>query len=254
MTPILLYHQITDAFDADDPFQLSVTPQSFEAQMYFLAKNGYRCLSLGEALEQRASGQKANKTFAITFDDGYLDNYQTALPILQKYGFTATIFVITDFIGRSVCWPGTREVRFCSWDQLHDLTAHGIELGGHTITHPNLHEIDSAEAKHEIGESKRLLEDGLNRPVPFFAYPGGHQTAGIQQMVEAEGYAAGLGVDIGPDRLFNTWRVQITRNDSLSLFRLKVSGRFEQLKKIRHSSKLTHHLTQFAGGVINRLR
>ncbi len=254
MTPILLYHQITAEQDHDDPFALSVTPENFEAQMRYLADNNYRCLSLKEAIARRSGQKDSGKTFALTFDDGYADNYEIAFPILKKFGFKATIFVVSGFVGRSLCWPGEREVAFCTWEQLDEMWSYGIEMGGHTSSHPNLPELSLAEAEFEIRDSKSMLEKHLKRPVLHFAYPGGHQTPHIQDITMATGYEAGLGVDIGPNSQFNTWRVQITGNDSLALFRLKVSGRFEQLKRIRHSSKMAHQVTQLAGNVLNRLR
>ncbi|MFK7804139.1 MAG: polysaccharide deacetylase family protein [Anaerolineae bacterium] len=253
-TPILLYHQITAERDADDPFRLSVSPQNFEQQMSYLAKKNYRCVSLTEALRLRAEGADGRKTFAITFDDGYLDNYEVAFPILKKHGFFCTIFIVTEFVGRTLAWPGLREVSFMTWDQMSEMLPSSNEFGAHTATHPNLHEISVAEAEQEIRESKEILEQALSRPILHLAYPGGHHSPEIREIMRRAGFAEGLGVDIGPDQLYNRWRVQINGDDSLSLFRLKASGYFEMLKKIRQSSGVAHRVTQAVGGALNRWR
>lgn len=254
MTPILLYHQITDDPDPDDPFRLAVTPARFERQMTDLAQRGYRCVSLAEAFAKRRSGERALKTVAITFDDGYADNYEAAFPVLRRLGFTATIFVVSGFIGRTPRWPHNTRHAFLTWDQLRDMAENGIAFGAHTVTHPNLPEIDREAAAEEIAQSRRVLAEGLNRPIRFFAYPGGHQTPDLQQLVQDAGFDGACGVDIGPDTPFNTWRVQINSDDSLALFRLKTSGYFEQLKRVRQRSRLAHWATQTAGHLLNRIR
>ncbi|MEM8862001.1 MAG: polysaccharide deacetylase family protein [Chloroflexota bacterium] len=251
---ILLYHQITSRVDPDDPFCLSVTPENFAAQMSFLAENGYTCVSLTEAVKLRQNGRNPRKTFAITFDDGYLDNFEVAFPIMQQHGFTATIFTITDFVGRTVQWPHQQEVPFMTWDQMQTMTNEGFSFGAHTQSHPNLHEISLADAEYEICMSKQILEQHLERPIEFLAYPGGHQNQVVQELTQSAGFTAGMGVDIGPDSPYNIWRVQINGTDSLTLFRLKLSGYFERLKQFRQSSKVAHAITQTAGSVLNRLR
>ncbi len=249
--PILLYHQITDHRDADDPFHLSVSPEKFKQQMQHLADKGYRCVSLKDALAQKAAKTDQRKTFAVTFDDGYLDNYAVAYPILKELGFVATIFTITDFIGRSLSWPGARQVSFMNWSQMREMAADGFDFGAHTQTHPNLPDITAQDALREIEFSKHILEDGLKQPVTHFAYPGGHQTAEIQQFVRNTGFSAGLGVDVGDTDPFNVWRIQINGSDSMALFRLKTCGYFEQLKRFRKSSNLAHTVTQVAGSLLN---
>lgn len=251
--PILLYHNLAICEPTDDIFRLSVAPEKFAQQMAYLHQHDYQCLSLEELWQYRQTGRSVpKKSFAITFDDGYEDNYTVAYPILKRYGFTATIFIVTSFVGRSVKWPGEQMARFLDWDQIREMSDYGITFGGHTLQHVNLPDISIEQATQEICQSKQILESHLDRAVKFFAYPGGHQNEQLQQVVKDCGYLGACGVDIGASTYFNSWRVQLNTDDSIRLFQLKVSGWFEWLKQIRQRSKALWWVTQMAGKGLNR--
>lgn len=174
--PILYYHSVM--LEAKN--EVRMPPDQFEAQMDFLCDNGYQSITLNQLY--RAFYQGASlppKPFVITFDDGYLDNYTTAFPILRRYGFTATVFMVSSYIGGE---------DFLSWPQLKELVASGWEIEGHTDTHPYLSKIDEITLLHELKSSKELLELGLGKTVDFLAYPYGDFDSAVLQAVRDTGY------------------------------------------------------------------
>lgn len=174
--PILYYHSVM--LEAEN--EVRMPPDQFEAQMNFLHDNGYQSISLNQLY--RAFYQGASlppKPFVITFDDGYLDNYTTAFPILRREGFTATVFMVSSYIGGE---------NFLSWPQLKELVASGWEIEGHTDTHPYLSKIDGISLLHELKSSKELLEHRLGKTVDFLAYPYGDFDSTVLQAVRDTGY------------------------------------------------------------------
>jgi peptidoglycan/xylan/chitin deacetylase (PgdA/CDA1 family) len=133
----------------------------------------------------------------LTFDDGYADFYTDALPTLQRYGFTATLYVATAFIGRTSLWlqdidEGQRPL--LTWEQLTEISANGIECGAHTHTHPPLDMVSDAVARDEIVRSKELLEDHLGRQVSSFAYPYGYYSGSVRRIVQTAGFASACAI------------------------------------------------------------
>ena len=174
--PILYYHSIMLETGND----LRMPPDQFEAQMAYLQDNGYNSVSL-EQLYQASykGGTLPEKPVVITFDDGYVDNYTTALPILKKHGYTATVFMVTSYIGGK---------GFMSWPQLKALVTEGWEIEGHTTHHSYLTKIDPSTLLRELRPPKELLEKELGQPVNFFAYPYGDLNANVVQKVKDAGY------------------------------------------------------------------
>ena len=174
--PILYYHSVK----LENGNELRMPPEQFEAQMDYLQDKGFHSVSL-EQLYQALykGGTLPAKPVVITFDDGYVDNYTTAYPILTKHGFTATVFMVTSYINGEA---------FMSWPQLKELVANGWEIEGHTTTHPYLTKIDSSTVLSELRTSKELLEKELGQPVNFLAYPNGDLNAKVVQVVKDTGY------------------------------------------------------------------
>ena len=184
--PVLNYHQINDV----DENMLTVSTSEFEAQMAWLEENGYKTITaseLADALEGK--GALPEHPVLITFDDGYIDNYQCAFPILKKHQMKAIIFLISDYISM---YPN-----YLTWEQLFEMQAAGIEFGSHTLDHTVLTDLPLADAERELTGSKNILQNRLGRKIDFLAYPCGFTNSDIKARVKAAGYRAAFTVELG---------------------------------------------------------
>ena len=159
--PVLNYHKVDE-----QKIALSISPQEFEEQIKYLAKEGYNTITPSEMMNALEYGTPLpEKPIMITFDDGYLDNYTNAYPILKKYGFTATIFLVTGFIGN--------DPRFMNWEEIKEMKDNGFVFGSHTVNHKSLTELSYVELKNELLLSAEEIEQQLGHQELFFAYPTG---------------------------------------------------------------------------------
>ena len=186
--PVLNYHQV----EQKNGNPLTLWPDQFEAQMAYLADEGYTTITIDEMMDALENGAPLpEKPVIITFDDGYADNYEYAYPILKKYGFKATIFLIYDFTN---AYPN-----YLTWEQIDEMKQSGlIRFESHTMTHANLAELDSAdELRHEIADSHDLLSEKIGYDMHYIAYPGGRVNPEIEEITRAAGYRGGFTVHYG---------------------------------------------------------
>ncbi|HAC45821.1 MAG TPA: hypothetical protein DCF65_07095 [Chloroflexi bacterium] len=180
--PILTYHYIRVNPDRYDRmgFALSVTPSDFAAQMDWLAQNGYHTITT-EDLYTYLNGYAGlpSKPVILTFDDGYADFYTTALPILRSHDFVAVSYVVTGFVGL----PG-----YMTSAQIREADRSGMEIGSHTVNHPNLANMSAAAVWSQLTQSKLFLELVLGHPVLSFCYPSGKYTSAVAAAVAAAGF------------------------------------------------------------------
>lgn len=157
-------------------------------QLRELARRGFRFVRLPDLVSAiRQRGWESWKEIALTFDDGWADNYLHAVPVLRKLKVPATFFVTTRHIHQGVADPTRMSV-----DQLKDLLLCGMTIGAHSRTHPNLLEITEAQAREEIAGSKADLEQALGTRIDLFAYPyGAHHRVQVNLVREA-GYSAAV--------------------------------------------------------------
>ncbi|HBU08687.1 MAG TPA: hypothetical protein DEA99_05810 [Candidatus Omnitrophica bacterium] len=204
--------------------------------MRFLRERKYNIVSLEELTDLIKNKKKIpSGTVAITFDDGYLDNYTHAYPVLKKYNIPATIFVVINRIGRHL---GNDD--YMSWNQIRELSESGlITIGSHSMNHPNLSEINSEEQlKEEVFESKKILEKELNQEVKFFSYPFGGRSLEARRMVSLSGYKAAVGTNFPKgspgDDLYALKRLRISENcRNMFIFWVETSGFYTHIKEQR---------------------
>ncbi|MFA5350411.1 MAG: polysaccharide deacetylase family protein [Candidatus Omnitrophota bacterium] len=229
--PILTYHNI--GYGEGGFF---VTPENFAKQMEYIKKNGYEVITLDELV----SGIKDKKVFrrnkvVITFDDGYKDNFEYAYPVLKRLGFAATIFIITDFMGKGSDEEGKE---FLGWDEVVAMSKNKISFGSHTKTHFYLGAIKDEEAAfEEIAGSKKAIEQKIGIPVDYFCYPGGGFNEKIKESVARAGYKGACSTNRGfadfNSDVYELKRVKVTNSDMTKplSFWIKLSGYYNILRK-----------------------
>ena len=197
--PILCYHNIAAA-PREAPFKLLyVSPDKFERQMWALHGLGLRGVSLAEGLN-RLGNSTTGGCIALTFDDGYADTLTMAAPILKHYGFTATCYVVSDAVGTYNRWDSEHlqeRKLLMSRPQIEQWLAGGMEVGSHTCSHPRLDELPPNDALAEIAHSRATLREMLGVPVDHFAYPFGHCTVSIAELVRRAGYSSAVTLSPG---------------------------------------------------------
>jgi peptidoglycan/xylan/chitin deacetylase (PgdA/CDA1 family) len=195
--PILMYHSVSDhASRRFRPF--AVSPALFADHLAYLHQHAYTPLTVTQFINARARGGSGlpERPVILTFDDGFADFYTWAFPVLQKYGFNATLYVATAFVNGTSLWLHREEANrlMLTWNQLTEISAGGIECGGHSHSHPQLDTLPLSMVCDEIVQCKRLLEHHLDQEVSSFAYPYGYHTAAIKQMVGEAGYTSACAV------------------------------------------------------------
>lgn len=191
--PILMYHQVDAEPPKGSPMRgLVVSPTTFLRQMAALDAFGYQGKSMGDLMPY-LKGDKHGKVFGITFDDGYENNLRCALPVLKRYGFTATCYVVANLVGKNNSWDlerGVKQVPLMDVKELQAWIDAGQEVGSHTLSHTNLEELSEAEQAIEIGQSKAQLEALIKQKdgVRHFCYPYGGLNKTAVQNVQTAGY------------------------------------------------------------------
>ena len=232
--PILMYHNVAPA-----PRQLKrwrslyVSPGAFARQMWMLGRLGYAGLSMRDAMPY-LRGERHGRVAVITLDDGYADNLEHALPVLQHHGFTATCYVVSGQLGGCNAWDAGKlgvEKPLMSAAQLRAWHDGGMEVGAHTRTHPRLSQCDDAQRRQEIAGSKADLEDLLGTPVTQFCYPYGDLDEHTVQATREAGYLAATTTRRGRARAgMDPWRlprVPVARQHLLPQFAARVLTSYE---------------------------
>jgi peptidoglycan/xylan/chitin deacetylase (PgdA/CDA1 family) len=195
--PVLLYHSVDSSGSV-----ISVTPSVFRSQMAFLRAAGYRTATLAELVASlSAPPRKDDRAVVLTFDDGFLNNYTEAFPVLREHGFTATIFLATDYLGSACAWerhPSIPGMPLMDWAQVREMHEAGIDFQAHTCSHPHMTRLDRAAQVRELSVSKALIEQRLGKRVDYFCHPYGDTDDSTQAAVRDCGYAAAFGrLDFG---------------------------------------------------------
>jgi peptidoglycan/xylan/chitin deacetylase (PgdA/CDA1 family) len=219
---ILMYHMIAPRRRGAQFNGMRVDPEDFGYQMNWLKEDGWTFVTMNELIRK----SHPNKTVAITFDDGFEDNFTVALPILEKADAKATLYLVNkrennDWSRKKKRHHGSGELmreRKLSDEQVRAMLASGrIELGSHTLTHANLLQLTPEEKQQEITLSKEQLESQFGVPVTSFAYPFGIYDEQDRQCVQDAAYTNAVTTDAGID--------QLGRPDPFKLKRIKISGK-----------------------------
>ncbi len=191
---ILMYHSV-----GDNPAFFTVTPKDFARQMAYLKKQGFRVVSLGQIVNSLEKGEKlTDKTAALTFDDGYVDNFVNAWPVLKKYNFPATIFLTTGYFGQLLGNSQGGQIKILDEAQVKEMARSDlIEFGSHTQSHPRLAEISDIDFAKEAQVSKETIERITGKDCRFFAYPRGYWRESFFGVLKGLGYKAACSVQEG---------------------------------------------------------
>jgi peptidoglycan/xylan/chitin deacetylase (PgdA/CDA1 family) len=215
--PILTYHHIDFLPPgASKEWQdLTVSPRTFEKQMEYLFQQNYQPITFSQFINfLKTDREIPEKSLIITFDDGWKNQYLYAFPILKKYNFKAAFFIVVNQIGGDL---------FMNWSQLKELLNSGMEIGSHTMSHPNLKKLNSSQLIYEIEKSKTILEKNLNYRIEVFAYPYGIFDSRIIEAVGKANYRMARTTVFGLDQNIENW---------YTLKAIQVYDSLQQLKRI----------------------
>jgi peptidoglycan/xylan/chitin deacetylase (PgdA/CDA1 family) len=234
--PILGYHNVAMAPE-HAPFKLLyVSPDSFERQLWTLRRLGLRGVCASEGIARLNSGTSRG-CVVLTFDDGYADTLTAAAPLMKRYGFSATCYVVSGAVGTYNSWDAEllqERKPLMRRDQLEQWLAAGMEVGSHSLSHQQLHELPQDAARYEIAESRTALRNMLGVPIEHFAYPFGHFNADIVEWVRHAGYSSAMTVlpgvaRVSDDRL-RLPRILVNGERGLWKFLLQVATPYERLR------------------------
>ena len=236
MIPILMYHSIQHVSRKEIMRSIHVSPLSFKIQMLLLKVLGYRGCSVSEAIEALKTGRD-EKLVALTFDDGYRNFVTNALPTLERCGFSATVYIVSDLIGDSNRWDGNTGIsknELMSTDEIKLCIARGIEIGCHSATHPKLTD-NKVDLERELLTSKRNLEDALGILVKAFCYPYGIYNQAIKKSLQQYEYSSATTMIRGRasshDNVLELPRIPINWHTLPHLFILKITSAYEDRRR-----------------------
>jgi peptidoglycan/xylan/chitin deacetylase (PgdA/CDA1 family) len=238
LVPILLYHAVTDE-PGDQIAPFTVSPAAFERQLDVLLGSGYRCITFGEYMRGAGTGAGAvdgtaqDRLAVLTFDDGFADFAEHALPAMVARGLPSTLYVTTGWLADAPHRePGPTD-RMLAWAQLPELVEQGVELGAHSHSHPQMDTLPTAAVRDELRRPKEELEDALGTPVRSFAYPHGYHGPRVRRLAELAGYRSAAAVRnclTSPrDDPFSVSRLTVLRTTSPAQFASWLTGTGEAL-------------------------
>jgi peptidoglycan/xylan/chitin deacetylase (PgdA/CDA1 family) len=202
--PILMYHSVANDEQSERHgyYRTVVSPATFQLHMEYLHRSGYKTCTPAHALALlSAPDARTAGWVVITFDDGFLDFYTEAFPILQRFGYSATMYLPTAFIADSITLFNGRQC--LTWSNVRELQNHGIEFGSHTVTHPELRFLSRTEVDRELTDSKKTIEDKTGRATESFAYPFAFPQVdaefkrALEETLEKAGYRNGVCTIVG---------------------------------------------------------
>lgn len=235
-----MYHQIGQPAPKGSPYRsLIVHPADFRRQMTWLRRFGYRGLSMRDLMPY-VKGERQGKVVGITFDDGYRNVYQNALPVLAGQGFTATNYFVARQLDGGNVWDhekGIAHSELMSLDEMRAWATAGMEVGSHTLDHPHLPKLSPELADYQIKQSRQELQQAIGADVTAFCYPYGHETPELRAMVRNAGYLNATttqgGLANASDDIYGLPRVTVARSTNILRFLQKCMTRLEEKRRSR---------------------
>jgi peptidoglycan/xylan/chitin deacetylase (PgdA/CDA1 family) len=228
-----MYHAIAQV--ADDPDRLCVSPEQFKAQLLHLRRCGLLGVSVQELLRAMSQGN-AKGLIGLTFDDGYYNFLQVALPILERFGFSATVFVVPGMLGGENSWCYKPQLNLLSAKDIREVAERGMEVGSHSMSHLRLSSgLEPELLDHEIVASRETLAKMLDKEIQGFCYPYGNVDNTTAQIVRRAGYAYACGsllrgLGSGP---MNLPRIYVGGRDGAVRLSIKLAA-YSQYANIAH--------------------
>lgn len=225
--PVLMYHRIADVSGDRN----ALPPEKFREQMDYLVAHGFTAVTMRMVHDYYQHGAPLpGKPVLLTFDDGYVDNFSEALPILQERNMTGVVFPIANWIGKKNEWENFHKetTTTMDWMQLKAWRDAGMEIASHTVNHPFLSQCSPEQLRKELRESKSLLEHTLQTPIEFLCYPYGDFNDNVANAAKDAGYHGAFAIfDHAPIWRINSYalpRIPIPAKQKMWEFKLKVSG------------------------------
>jgi peptidoglycan/xylan/chitin deacetylase (PgdA/CDA1 family) len=235
---LLMYHSVTPY--TEDPYHITVTPDRFRRQLRWLAGRGLRGVGVAELLREQVAGRGA-RLVGLTFDDGYTDFNEYAVPLLREQGFTATVFVLPGRLGGDNAWDplGPRKPLLTE-DGIRAAADAGMEIGSHGMVHLSLLTADDTALHQETTRSRELLQEITGRTVEGYCYPYGHVDARAVGAVRAAGY--GYACAINPGQLASRYALsRIHVGDRDTSLRLSAKRLLHPVRRPAMSTDLFEH-------------
>lgn len=230
---ILCYHGVGPSSAGEDPHFLRLPADRFRHQIRLMREAGFTFVTVADLAARAGGGKPPPGLAAISFDDGMEDNYSAALPVLRELGAPATVYVTTGMIGQPNPWISAT-ARMMTPAELRTLQEEGWELGAHTVSHPDMSQLDRETCVREARESRAALEELTGVPVRTFAYPFCmYGSAALEAVAEVGFDAAVTCHGRGSWSRYETKRVMITGKDGLPSFMLKVWELYQPLFESR---------------------
>jgi peptidoglycan/xylan/chitin deacetylase (PgdA/CDA1 family) len=250
-----MYHSISENLvEKDHPyFWINTTPTIFREHMQFLQDNNYRVIDFDQAFHISDQRVINKKCVVITFDDGFYDFYENAFPVLNDFGYTATMFLPTSFINSSF------KMRRClSWDEVRELYRLGVKFGSHTVSHPQLQNLSIKDIAYELNHSKDIIEDNIGDQITSFCYPYAFPEQDknfkkiLKELLNEYGYRYSLTTIIGRANVSDPYfikRLPVNSDDDLKFFQAKLQGAYDWLHYFQYSSKLMKDIKSKINGI-----
>lgn len=214
--PVLIFHHVKWLKPSDNAIErgLTVLPTQFVTELTYLQRNGYHTVSARQiALYLRGHAALPSKSVALTFDDGYADVFPDVYRVLKSRRLTATFFIVPGFLGSP---------RYLTWAEVKTMADQGMDIEAHTLTHPDLRLVPSAQQWTEIADSRSVLQQRIHHSVHVFAYPYGGFDSAIVEEVKKAGYWAAFTTQQGwilqSSSSLTLPRVYIDLDDSIDIF------------------------------------